>query len=112
LHCDEASETSAQIRERVINAREFATRRFKDKNEFVPNASLSSSEMRKHCVMTSEAEQTLEKAYKVLSLSARGHDRLLKVARTIADIHESEKIERAHIAQAMHLRSLDRKYWS
>ncbi len=112
LHGDSEEETSAQIRERVIASREFASRRFSDKNEFVPNSALSSSQMRKYCSMTSDAEQTLEKAYKVLSLSARGHDRLLKVARTIADLKESEKIERAHIAQAMHLRSLDRKYWS
>lgn len=112
LHCDSETETSAEIRRRVIEAREFAARRFSEKDEFISNAALSSSEMRKYCLMSAEAEQTLEKAYKILSLSARGHDRLLKVARTIADIKKSEKIEKAHIAQAIHLRSLDRKYWS
>lgn len=112
LHGDSEEETSAQIRQRIIASREFAARRFTSKEEFIPNSALSTSAMRKYCVMTSDAEQTLEKAYKVLSLSARGHDRLLKVARTIADLKESEKIEKAHIAQAMHLRSLDRKYWS
>lgn len=112
LHCDSETETSADIRMRVINARDFAKRRFGEGEYFIPNASLGASDMKKHCLMTTEAEETLEKAYKLLALSARGHDRLLKVARTIADIKESEKIEKSHIAQAIHLRSLDRKYWS
>ncbi len=112
LHCDSETETSAAIRERVISAREFAAKRFGEAEEFIPNAALNGAEMRKYCILTEEAEQLLERAYKVMSLSARGHDRLLKVARTIADINHSEKIEKAHIAQAVHLRSLDKKYWS
>ena len=112
LHTDAGAESSAVIRGRVMAAREFAAKRFGSADEFVPNALLSPSQIKAHCVLTPAAEALLEKAYSIMSLSARGHDRLLKVARTIADLNGSERIDKQHIAQAIQLRSLDRKYWS
>ena len=112
LHTDAGAESSAVIRGRVMAARGFAAKRFGPADEFVPNALLSPSQIKAHCVLTPAAEALLEKAYSIMSLSARGHDRLLKVARTIADLSGSEWIDKQHIAQAIQLRSLDRKYWS
>jgi magnesium chelatase family protein len=113
-------ETSAVVRERVIKARAFAAARMAavDAKEAHPvehplcNAQLDPAGIHRYCVMDADAVQLLRDAYETLGLSARGHDRILRVARTIADLDESDIIAAHHVAEAIQLRSLDRKYWS
>lgn len=106
------SESSADIRARVMAAREFAQARYERAGVMVRNnAALSSAEIRRFCRLTEDAGAVLEQAFNSMGLSARGYDRILRVARTIADLDQSEDIELAHIAEAIQLRSLDRKYW-
>ncbi len=106
-------ESSATIRERVDAARLFAYRRLEKHGEKpVTNAAMSVSQLRKYCILTEDAQAILEDAFSKLGLSARGHDRILRVARTIADLEASEMIEAYHIAEAVRYRSLDRKYWN
>ena len=106
----EPSEPSALIRERVIRAREFAARRFTD-GAFIPNGSLDAGATREVCVPDEAGKMILKKAMEKIGLSARGYDRILRVARTIADLAGSEQITAAHVAEAVQLRALDRKYW-
>ncbi|MBE6631954.1 MAG: ATP-binding protein [Ruminococcaceae bacterium] len=105
-------ESSAEIRKRVVAAREKATERFKnDERRIFSNAEMDTRQIKKYCVLTDDARMILEAAFESLGLSARGYDRILRVARTIADLANSELIEQEHIAEAVQLRSLDRKYW-
>ena len=104
------SETSAEIRKRVNAARDFARQRYK-KAKINSNSALTSAEIRKYCPLDDGAKALLKKAFDALGLSARGYDRILRVARTIADLDKSETIRAAHIAEAIQFRSLDRKYW-
>ncbi len=111
----EHTETSAQIRERVIAAREFMHRRLTaeglDGLGIFSNAQLDASAIRKTCRPTDEAYEVMRMAYDRLGLSARGYDRVLRMARTISDLAHSDMIEAEHIAEAITLRSLDKKYW-
>lgn len=103
-------ETSAVIRERIRKAREFSRAR----NESVgirSNAEMTSSQIRKFCNTDESAKKILKAAFDKLGLSARGYDRILRVSRTVADLDFSERITDFHIAQAVNMRSLDRKYW-
>lgn len=105
-------ETSKEIRARVNAAREFAARRLAEKGEpFVPNAAMTVAQLRRECTLTAEASEILGAAFDAMGLSARGHDRILRVARTIADLDASYEIRAEHIAEAVQYRSLDRKYW-
>ena len=109
---DTPQETSADIRSRVVEARKLAVARFQNDGEAVwSNAAMSSRQIRKYCVMTDEAAKLLKNAFDKMGLSGRGYDRILRVSRTVADLDKSEKIEAKHIAEAIQLRSLDRKYW-
>lgn len=111
LSDDSASaERSETIRERVIAAREFARERMKGDN-YLNNASLDSAGIRKYCKADEDAMELLHMAYDSMGLSARGYDRIMRVARTIADLDRSEIIGASHIAEAIQFRSLDRKYW-
>ena len=103
-------ESSATVRERVIEAREFAARRMQD-DKIICNSMLDSSGIRKYCKADNDAMDLLRCAYDTMGLSARGYDRIMRVARTIADLDKSEMIMAQHIAEAIQLRSLDRKYW-
>ena len=116
-------ERSADIRKRVCEARAFARERMAEVDRETGythsptekplhcNAQLDPAAIRRYCVMTDEANDLLRAAFENLGLSARGHDRILRVARTIADLARSKVIGAEHIAEAIQLRSLDRKYW-
>lgn len=118
LSAPRKSESSANIRTRVNKARVFARERFEkiaSEDVSVPlickNSDMSTRHLSRFCNLEGEAAELLRNAYDKLGLSARGYDRLLRVARTIADLDECDKIELKHIAEAIQLRSLDRKYW-
>lgn len=104
-------EGSAQIRERVIKAREIQLQRFAGDGIF-SNSAMSAGQIRQFCVLDAESENLLERAMLKQGLSARAHDRILKVSRTIADLEDSENICAAHISEAINYRSLDRNYWT
>jgi magnesium chelatase family protein len=80
-------------------------------DHYLNNASLDSAGIRKYCKADEDAMELLHLAYDSMGLSARGYDRIMRVARTIADLDHSEIINSAHIAEAIQFRSLDRKYW-
>ena len=103
-------ETSEQVRKRVNRARAIQVKRYEGTG-ITCNARLTPAMLQEYCVMTEGAEQLLKASFDRLGLSARAYDRILKVARTIADIEAADKIDTPHIAQAIHFRSLDRKYW-
>ena len=103
--------TSAMIAEKVNRGRNFAAKRYENEDNLFCNAQLSSAQIRKYCTLDDAAKDLLKKAFDRLGLSARGYDRILRVARTIADLAESETIKAPHIAEAIQFRSLDRKYW-
>ncbi|MBQ6569753.1 MAG: YifB family Mg chelatase-like AAA ATPase [Clostridia bacterium] len=104
------SESSAEIRKRVNAARKIQQERFEGMG-FSCNARITPAVIRNVCAMTDSAQALLKNAFDKLGLSARAYDRILKVARTIADLDSSEKINSEHIAEAVRYRSLDRKYW-
>lgn len=104
-------ETSAQIRAKVIAARNIQLNRFKNDGIFA-NAAMSSRLIRVHCNLDETSEKMLEIAMSRQGLSARAHDRILKVARTIADLDNSPEIKMSHLSEAIGYRSLDRTYWS
>ncbi|MBQ9988702.1 MAG: YifB family Mg chelatase-like AAA ATPase [Clostridia bacterium] len=108
---DESSaEDSNSIRARVNAARAIQKERFK--NEPIHcNAEMDTRLLRKHCKTDSRGDMILRQAYNAMGLSARGNSRILKVARSIADLDGSESIKAQHIAEAVQYRSLDRKYW-
>jgi len=107
-------ESSKEIRQRVDAAREYARERYAASGEKDPplsNASLTSAQIRRYCPLDERAETLLSRSFDSMGLSARGYDRILRVARTVADLAKSEIIRAEHLAEAIQLRSLDRKYW-
>jgi magnesium chelatase family protein len=104
-------ETSAQIRERVIKAREIQLRRFKGRKNLFKNADMQTREIREFCKIDPDGESLLKNAITKLGLSARAYDKILKVARTIADLAGSENIKPEHLSEAIQYRSLDRNLW-
>ena len=106
-------ESSASIRERVVRTRERQLERFKGQTDALfCNAQMSSRHIRAYCGLSDDCERLLERAMTQQGLSARAHDRILKVARTIADMVQEEQIQPKHIAEAIQYRSLDRTYWA
>ncbi len=104
-------ETSAVVKERVMRAREIQRERF-DKKTIYTNSDMNNRLIKQYCKIPHEAEEMMENAFRKLSLSARASFRILKVARTIADLEGKKNIETAHVAEAIQYRSLDRKYFS
>ena len=106
-----AGDSSEIIRNRVLNARELQLDRFRGKGVF-SNSDMESRHITKFCKLDSDSENLLERAMLKQGLSARAHDRILKVSRTIADLDGSENIQAGHISEAINYRSLDRNYWT
>ena len=106
------SESSLQIRERVIAARQIQADRFKDHEGIYNNAMMASQQLREVCQINQVSLNLLKAAMEKLKLSARAYDRILKVARTVADLGKSESIQPEHIAEAITFRSLDRENWA
>jgi magnesium chelatase family protein len=106
------SETSADIRLRVMKARLIQEKRFENDKQTHCNAQMSTKDLKRYCGLTEDGSILLKNAMERLGLSARAYDRILKVARTIADLDASEKIETPHIAEAIQYRSLDREGWA
>ena len=106
------AEGSAEVRERVMRARQAQLNRFAGGKQVYSNAQMPPKLIRKHCQISAEGEKLLETAVAKLGLSARAHDRVLKVARTIADLDGAASIEPKHLMEAVQYRSLDRSYWS
>ncbi len=120
LHQEKAGDRSEEIRSRVIMAHEIQRERFNrlslnkhmngDRQYTYFNGHLSTRQVRSHCVLSREAQQWLTETVEQLGYSARSHDRIVKVARTIADLDQSEMIELAHVAEALQYRSMDRDH--
>jgi len=108
----EAGESSKEIRGRVITARRIQEERFKKNKETHANAQISSKVLKEICQIDDEGKALLKTAMNKLGLSARAYDRILKVARTIADLEGSTNIETNHLAEAIQYRSLDREGWA
>ncbi len=106
----EKDETSEVVKARVNAARNLQTSRYKGTGVYT-NAQLSSAQVKKFCAIDTAGEALIEQAFSKLDISARSYNRILKVARTIADLEAADTIGAQHIAQAIHFRTLDRKYW-
>lgn len=106
------SEKSESVRERVVRARDLQLKRFEAIEEVHCNAQMSPKMLQRICVISDAGSTLLKKAMERLGLSARAYDRILKVARTIADLAGSEQIETEHLAEAIQYRSLDREGWA
>ena len=108
---DRTGETSAEIRERVVTARQRQHARFKDKPKINCNARMGTRELKQFCELDEATKELLKFAMTDLNLSARAYDRILKVARTIADLASTENIASDHVSEAIQYRSLDRQIW-
>lgn len=103
-------EKSADIKARVNKARAIQQKRFQGTNVSC-NAKMTPEMTKSYCVLSKEANELLKASFEKLGLSARAYDKILRIARTIADLDDAENIELSHVAEALQYRSLDRKYW-
>lgn len=111
INSSKKGESSAVIRERVEKTREFQRLRYEgEKVTF--NSELSGEQIEKYCVMTEDASRLFRRAFEKMNFSARAYHRILKVARTIADMEGEEKIQTAHMGEALSYRAFDKKYWN
>jgi len=111
ISAERTGETSAQIRERVVAARRRQQERFSGKKSITCNARMGTRELKAYCALDESTMELLKMAMTELKLSARAYDRILKVARTIADLAGADKISSEHISEAIQYRSLDRQVW-
>jgi len=112
LAAERISEKSIAVRERVVKAREIQDARFENNEGIHCNAQIRTKQLKEVCKIDEAGNQLLKTAMEKLGLSARAYDRILKVARTIADLDGSERIETNHLAEAIQYRSLDREGWA
>ena len=98
------------MREKVIRGWEIQKERYKG-HEILFNSQLSGRDIRRYCTLGKTEQDLLSEVFDRMDLSARAHDRILKCARTIADLAGEERISAAHLAEAVHYRALDRKFW-
>lgn len=110
LKSDRKIETSAEIKKRVDVARKIQNERYKNESIYC-NSELTPNLIKKYCKLNEKNLRLMEKAFNNLGLSARAYIKILKIARTIADLEESAEIDTNHIAEAIQYRNLDRKYW-
>lgn len=110
LETEEKQETSEQIRNRVNEARKIQQLRYESQGIY-SNSELTPALIEKYCKLDTKGKKLLQNAFEKLGLSARAHARILKVARTIADLDKKEEINVSHLAEAIGYRNLDRKYW-
>ncbi len=111
IAAERGSEPSVAVRERVVNARRRQQERFRGRPQVTCNARMESRDVRRHCQLDEATREVLKNAMQELGLSARAYDRILKVARTIADLAGHEDLNGEHILEAIQLRSLDRQIW-
>ncbi len=111
LSDDRKGESSVNIRKRVTEARNIQSKRFEANENVHYNAQMNTKQIRKYCVLDEGSKQLLKTAMERLNLSARAYDRILKVARTIADLESSKHVNGTHISEAIQYRSLDRDGW-
>src|SRR6266576_2456834 len=111
ITAERTGETSAQIRERVVAARGRQQERFAGKRNVTSNARMGTGDLKAFCALEEATLELLKMAMNELKLSARAYDRILKVARTIADLGGSERLTSEHISEAIQYRSLDRQLW-
>jgi magnesium chelatase family protein len=112
LSKERTSEKSEAVRARVVQARQIQEQRFRDAENVYCNSQMSARQLRQLCALTPECSQLLKTAVERIGLSARAYDRILKVARTIADLSASESIKTEHLAEAIQYRNLDREGWA
>jgi magnesium chelatase family protein len=112
LRGDAAIESSGAVRERVLRARQIQLDRYRSEKKIYANAQMPPKLIRQYCAISAEGEKLLETAIQRLGLSARAHDRILKVSRTIADLAGAASIEPSHLSEAIQYRTLDRTYWA
>ncbi len=111
LSSERETEKSGPVRERVVQARRVQEERYKGTKMYC-NAQIATQQLRKYCRVNADGQALLQKAMERLGLSARAYDRILKVARTIADLAHSTDIRTEHLAEAIQYRSLDREGWA
>jgi len=112
ISAEQAGEGSETIRQRVIVARQRQQARFARKPSITCNARMTPRELKQHCALEETTKELLKFAMADLNLSARAYDRILKVARTIADLAAAENIGSDHVSEAIQYRSLDRQLWT
>jgi magnesium chelatase family protein len=109
---ESTGEPSAEIRKRVVAARNRQHERFRDRPRITCNARMGSRELKQYCELDSATLELLKFAMADLNLSARAYDRVLKVARTIADLAGTKEIKSEHVSEAIQFHSLDRQIWA
>ncbi|MDG1808446.1 MAG: hypothetical protein P8I27_11150 [Pirellulaceae bacterium] len=104
--------SSAEMREQVLLARKAQAERFNSKSRSLDNANLSSRQVREYCPLDRTCQSIMKTSVEVMGLSARAHDKILRVARTIADLDASDNIQPHHLNEAVNYRILDRNLWN